>query len=389
MKNQTSCSKNRVFLYQTHSSESTIKSVPSDIISILNHPDFKEQFSASGFEFTLEFIQTRHLQLLSRSHIPKEVFQYKARVLCNSPHRSRPLAQEQWLNLRDDKLAFNQRVKDVIVRNNILEVMKAALIAKDANINLDDNMLLHWAVSQKVYEERSVDQEYAIIRFLMDWYSTDVTKPSAENNESALDCSRKSKNPELIKILEEAKQPDCAKTTGSTKVGLPQKYAGLVDYFVEKTRELLKQGQIVSTNTFIVNTANSTLVNICYASSDDADLDETEDAIRQIAETENADFVFTVMEAWGLSEEKNADCDRICEEYGSIAESPYAIDACCFILETYEGLWVAQANIKPKGHSKKKRTIRDVEFTYADSAEGRFTNFLPKMDSIASSANSQ
>ena len=63
-----------------------------------------------------------------------------------------------------------------------------------------------------------------------------------------------------------------------------------------------------------------------------------------------------------------------------IGASPYAIDVCTFSLETRRGLWVAQPPIKPKGISKKKRTIQSVEFRYYTEAEGRFMQMLNKKD---------
>jgi hypothetical protein len=65
------------------------------------------------------------------------------------------------------------------------------------------------------------------------------------------------------------------------------------------------------------------------------------------------------------------------ERYGSIGASLYKIDIVSFSLETRHGIWMAQASIKPKGHSKKKRTFEKVIFTHYDGAEGRFTRLLP------------
>ncbi len=62
---------------------------------------------------------------------------------------------------------------------------------------------------------------------------------------------------------------------------------------------------------------------------------------------------------------------------GSIGASPYKIDIVSFSLETRHGTWMAQASIKPKGHSKKKRTCGEVSFIHYDGAEGRFTRLLP------------
>ena len=43
-------------------------------------------------------------------------------------------------------------------------------------------------------------------------------------------------------------------------------------------------------------------------------------------------------------------------------------------------MWVAQPQIKPKGISKKKRTIGVIEFRYSTEVEGRFAHLLPRKD---------
>jgi hypothetical protein len=50
-----------------------------------------------------------------------------------------------------------------------------------------------------------------------------------------------------------------------------------------------------------------------------------------------------------------------------------------FSLETRQGVWVGSAAIKPKPPSKKKRTFGQVDFIFADGAEGRFVGLLPPL----------
>jgi hypothetical protein len=90
-----------------------------------------------------------------------------------------------------------------------------------------------------------------------------------------------------------------------------------------------------------------------------------------------ANFVFTIMEAWSLRADKVPQMDAIMDKYGSIGASPYAVDVCSLLLETKRGVWVAQPQIKPKGISKKKRTIGTIEFRYFTEVEGRFAHLLP------------
>ena len=50
---------------------------------------------------------------------------------------------------------------------------------------------------------------------------------------------------------------------------------------------------------------------------------------------------------------------------------------------TRHGVWMAEVPIKPKGISKKKRTIGTLEFRHFTEAGGRFVNFLPLKDGAA------
>jgi len=86
------------------------------------------------------------------------------------------------------------------------------------------------------------------------------------------------------------------------------------------------------------------------------------------------------MEAWSLRPDKVSKMDAIMDKFGSIGASPYAIDVCSLALETRYGVWVAQQQIKPKGYSKKKRTIGVVEFRHFTEASGRFMHLLPKKE---------
>ena len=110
-------------------------------------------------------------------------------------------------------------------------------------------------------------------------------------------------------------------------------------------------------------------------SSEDKDRSARE--IQAAALVLEADFVFAIMEAWSLRQDKMPQMDAILDKYGSIGASPYAVDVCSFSLETRRGVWVAQAQIKPKGISKKKRTIGKAEFRYFSEVQGRFTHLLP------------
>ena len=100
-------------------------------------------------------------------------------------------------------------------------------------------------------------------------------------------------------------------------------------------------------------------------------------SIKRAAALLDADFVFVIMEAWSLRPDKLRRYDEIIDKYGSIGNSPYAIDVVSLALETRHGIWVAQLPIRPKGHSKKKRTFGAPEFRLYTEARGRFVDLLP------------
>ena len=103
--------------------------------------------------------------------------------------------------------------------------------------------------------------------------------------------------------------------------------------------------------------------------------------IKAAAEKTQADFVFTIMEAWGLPKDKMPRYQQIIDKYGSIGASPYKIDIVGFMLETRYGVWGCQMTLKPKGYSKKKRTFGKVELPFLDGVEGRFVGLLPQLSS--------
>ena len=97
------------------------------------------------------------------------------------------------------------------------------------------------------------------------------------------------------------------------------------------------------------------------------------------AEQLDADFVLVLMEAYSLRADKVARYEEILDEYGSLADCPasWRIDVVSLSLETRHGVWVAQVPIRPKGISKKKRTIGVPEFRHYTDVQGRFTDLLP------------
>jgi hypothetical protein len=158
----------------------------------------------------------------------------------------------------------------------------------------------------------------------------------------------------------------------------PQAYMDIIGPLIDKAREFLENGQQLQAFAFVGNLATQS----SHSGDDSAGKRaRTRTALR-------ARFIrrhwywrpiscFAIMEAWSLRPDKLTQADAILDKYGSIGASPYAIDVCSLTLETKRGVWVAQPQIKPKGISKKKRTLGKVEFRYYTEVEGRFMHLLP------------
>lgn len=128
---------------------------------------------------------------------------------------------------------------------------------------------------------------------------------------------------------------------------------------------------------FVGNFASNEVQPVAMNSESNRAKDDTARAIKAVAHAIYADFVFMIVEAWSLRSDKLKNVDEILEKYGSVGASPYAIDIVSFTLETRYGMWVAQCPIKPKGFSKKKKTIGSPEFRHFKEMQGRFVDLLP------------
>jgi hypothetical protein len=157
----------------------------------------------------------------------------------------------------------------------------------------------------------------------------------------------------------------------------PQAYMEIIGPLIAKAQELLEAGETLQPIAFTCNLTTRQIIPVSIQPGTGDDKDRSARAIQSAALVLEADFVFVIMEAWSLRPDKLLQFDAIMEKYGSIGASPFAIDVCSFALETRRGVWVAQPQIKPKGISKKKRTIGKVEFRYYTEVQSRFMHLLP------------
>lgn len=161
---------------------------------------------------------------------------------------------------------------------------------------------------------------------------------------------------------------------------LPQAYLEVIQPLIDKARGFLENGESLHAVAFIGNHATKRVVPVLIDTRTAETKDDAVELIKIAAEQTGADFVFTIMEAWGLPRDKMPRYQEILDKYGSVGASPYKIDIAAFMLETRYGVWGCQAPLKPKGHSKKKRTFNPVELQFMDGVEGRFVGLLPRQN---------
>lgn len=155
---------------------------------------------------------------------------------------------------------------------------------------------------------------------------------------------------------------------------LPEKFQPLVDSFVGTARGLLQDEGHLAAVAFIGRGTDVISIPVEVH----GDKDQAAAHVQKVAATLEADFIFTIIEAWMLGRPHAKDYDSIMRRYGSIGESPFGIECVLFQLETYEGIWTAYVEQKPLGLSKKKKTFGEVELELFDGTQGRFANLLPK-----------
>ena len=160
----------------------------------------------------------------------------------------------------------------------------------------------------------------------------------------------------------------------------PDSYLNVILPLIKTARSILERGESLAAITFVGNFSTKDVQPVLMDSRRANSKDNAAMAIRNIAHSISADFIFMIAEAWSLRPGKIKKAEEIIEKYGSIGTSPYAIDIASFTLETRYGTWVAQCPIKPLGHSKKKKTIAEPEFRLFTEIQGRFTDLLPKKD---------
>ena len=164
---------------------------------------------------------------------------------------------------------------------------------------------------------------------------------------------------------------------------IPENYWKIIAPLIATARGFLENGESLSAFAFVGSFSSDTCIPVLLQSSSIEAKDKSALDIKTAADHLDADFIFVLMEAWSLRKDKVLQMDAILDKYGSIGASPYAVDIVSMALETRHGVWMAEVPIKPKGISKKKRTIGTPEFRHFTEVAGRFVNLLPLKDGAA------
>ena len=164
---------------------------------------------------------------------------------------------------------------------------------------------------------------------------------------------------------------------------MPENYWKIIAPLIATARGFLEDGKSLSPFAFVCSFSSDTFIPVLLQSTSIESKDRSALAIKTAADSMDADFIFVIMEAWSLRKDKVLQMDAIIDKYGSIGASPYAVDIVSMALETRHGVWMAEVPIKPKGFSKKKRTIGTPEFRHYTEVAGRFVNLLPMKDGAA------
>ena len=159
---------------------------------------------------------------------------------------------------------------------------------------------------------------------------------------------------------------------------IPEAYWEMIAPLIERGRVLLEEGESLRPIAFVGSSENRSIGTVVLSTAAGDVQNTSAEEVRRAAYRVGADFVFTIMEAWGLPPDKANKYQAILEQYGSIEASPYAVDLVSFALETRHGSWVAQVPVKPKGISKRKKTFGKPHFQFFTETAGRFAELLPQ-----------
>ena len=366
MKISSMCGLDNVFTLHSSEPDESIDLFTNELLSILLDPELLQHFSESCHETLDEFVVARSLHRFSRPDIDLNVFRRAVRAAYAMEDDDTSHRRRTWDRMLSAPEAFVNRLKAKIAENNILEVMEAVLVAKKVGFPLDGNDLLKLAIAGLAQKDNIKARDYAVIRFLIDIFSLDVTGTSPEHSESALDYARRSADAGLVQLLQNDSGSDTPVSEKIGSTGLPARFEPLITRCVTETRNCLKKGVSVLSQAYVGNTQTGRLKSLPAAPANDTEREIADETIRKIAQAENADFILMVSEKWAVTIEPSFRPDHHDRKSGHLFAPPRIVETCTFKLATSEGIWFALAAIKQKGRSKKGRTLDEVVFAWAE-----------------------
>lgn len=155
----------------------------------------------------------------------------------------------------------------------------------------------------------------------------------------------------------------------------PQEYLRYVEKAVKLARSLLKVGGTVPMCAFLGNDATGLLSPLISTTDGKVCGNLSTEQIMMTAAITNADFILLIGASWKIRKNCVLNIEEVRLKYGSIEASPYAVEACSFVLETRAGIWLAQPEIRSNSRA---RCIDRVEFRRADTVEGQNMRLLPE-----------
>lgn len=168
---------------------------------------------------------------------------------------------------------------------------------------------------------------------------------------------------------------------------IPALYRRIIDPLIATARAFLEDGHSLDPVAIVGNSSTDQGSTVRINIGDDEAKARSARAIQTAASEINADFILTIMEAWGLPKDMVDRHQEILDRYGAIANSPYKIDAVSFALEIRRGIWTAQLPIMPKDPVNKTRTFGEVTLKFVDSAQG-LARLLPMSGNAPSGGSS-
>jgi hypothetical protein len=155
---------------------------------------------------------------------------------------------------------------------------------------------------------------------------------------------------------------------------IPEKYHAYIEMVISVARGFLSEGDELQAMAFLGKLG----AGIVPIPMHMGHKDQSAAMIREICKVTRPDCVMMISEAWALDQTNVPveEVERIANSGGSIADHPNRQDVVMLVVETREGLWLGQGQIKSLGG--KARGFDDLQFEMKGKVQGRFSSFLPR-----------